>query len=661
MLFPRRTSSASRKVHHSTPERWRRGRRVAALVSFACVVLTIGTLSYSDQGKADALDSWWLRARFSFREWLRGPQRDNRIAIVEIDDKSLNRWAEPLIMWGGHMADTINQLHRSGARVIALDWTQPIPTDNLFLKFKDNDEKLGKALSQAGNVVFVKLIKPDGSYLVPTPSLLYSLPDAYKDEGQSYMGFAETEAVNGIWTRIRPIINTPQGREVSFAQRIAERSGMLKNTKPTEEHLLINFGINAGLRGTQAPFEWASLCDVAKATRPDPRWKNKIVFIGATYKGSNDLHSVPILGMGSDEKQNRLGQLKNVFSQLSMSRTLDGVEVQAHAVKTILDNQAIIETPSIVRWLCSVLLAVIGVAVFTVTAWGWRRAAFASLSVALSWALLSLFLFYRHDVALPFLLPVASLLSGTALMGGYRAFREERERAQVMNVWGRHQHPRLIEFLLAHPEMHSGDGREMGVTVLFADLKRFTKTVESLPPMKAVEALNRYLTLFASTILEHGGIVDKYLGDGLMAQWGAPEERADHADAALRACLAIEERLRALTPQLTAEGRVTFGVRLTLHSGTVLAGLLGPEQKLEYTIIGDTVNVTSRLQETAKSLGADFLISETTLACLSDDLSKQIQFGVETEVEIRDREKPLRVYEVRSEMSDASKVLVSES
>ena len=230
-------------------------------------------------------------------------------------------------------------------------------------------------------------------------------------------------------------------------------------------------------------------------------------------------------------------------------------------------------------------------------------------------------------------------------MGGYRALSEERERAQVMKVWGRHQDPRLIEQLLAHPEWRGGQGAEAIVTVLFADLKNFTKTVESLSPPQAIEALNRYFALLSGTILEHGGVVDKYLGDGLMAQWGAPNPRPDHATAAVAACLDIERRLRELTPRLKKEGQVTFEVRLTLHTGPVVAGPLGSEDRLEYTIIGDTVNVTSRLQETAKQLDSDFLISETT----RDACEGELHLGREAEVEIRGRVQPLRVFEVLHE------------
>jgi adenylate cyclase len=153
-----------------------------------------------------------------------------------------------------------------------------------------------------------------------------------------------------------------------------------------------------------------------------------------------------------------------------------------------------------------------------------------------------------------------------------------------------------------------------------------------------------------AVIRKHGGVVDKYLGDGLMAQWGAPAIPgeallAGHAEAALRACLEIQREAELLAVQEAASASsVGFELRLTLHTGPVVFGWVGAK-RLELTIIGDTVNVTSRLQETAKQLGVDFLVSESTYARVREHVTT----GQEAEVEIRGRDRPLRVYEIVGE------------
>ncbi len=620
----------------SLPERWKRNRRRAAAVFLALVVLFSAAFSQSTDYYAER----WLSARFTLREMLTPPQPDKRIAIVEMDDKSLAKWPEPLILWGGHLAAAIRQLNRSGAHVIALDWTQPIETDEWLRK--DNDVQLGQALSQSRHVVFVKFLKPDGSgYVLPAPSLLFSVPGAVNDNGESSLGLAEagTSENDTIWQTMQPVsVTTEQGvtkREASFAGRIAVKAGYYKSAKdlPSRE-MYINFGNRAGKRGQAAPFQWASLYDVATATKPDPRWKGKIVFIGATYKGCNDFPNIPFLaGIGG-------------------ARIIPGVEVQAHAVRTLLDRNEIRQPKEIkpwLPWLFASFVGALGVLFFTI--WNWARASSAIIIVALLWAGLSIWLFTNAQFDLPLVFPVLSLMLGSLLMGGYRALSEERERAQTLKLWGRQQDPRIITELLSNPNLSGGQGREMFVTVLFADLKNFTKTVEMLPPEQAISVLNRYLSLLAEIILQHGGWVDKYLGDGLMAQWGAPLPDEEHAQLALKACLEIENRLRTMTPELRAKGEVSFEVRLTLHSGPVIVGAVGSDERQEFTIIGDTVNVTSRLQETAKELDCNFLISEVTRSLLGETTESQIAFGKAAEVAIRGRQQPLQVYEVVAEQS----------
>ena len=177
--------NSNKTTNSSLPDRWKKNRRRAALASLAAVLLFSGWLP------TDYAEERWLSARFSLREFAGGAQTDNRIAIVEIDDKSLEKWPdEPLIMWGGHMARVIEQLTRSGARVIALDWTQPIETDER-MKW-NHDEQLGKALSQSKGIVFVKFIKPNGEFILPAPSLLFSIPGAAQDGGESSLGYAES-------------------------------------------------------------------------------------------------------------------------------------------------------------------------------------------------------------------------------------------------------------------------------------------------------------------------------------------------------------------------------------------------------------------------------------------------------------------------------------
>lgn len=585
--------------------------------------------------RVEQTDQTWLRARFSARERLNPPSApDADIVLVEMDDKSTDLWPEPIIAWGPHFADALDRLKEGGARVIALDWIQPISTTHWFPGY---DEKLSGALARASNVVLVKELRAAtkrqaAQYIQPTPELLYALPDSALNP-DAHLGYAELTGKDSVTSALMPKLDD---EATSFAARICERyigaASRVRNGRweipgkagaPLREDgsLLINF---RSFSGEARAFRRYSMSDIARRARGKNRdFAGKIVIIGATYSGSNDSHHVPFFA-GTD---------------LFRSRTIAGMEVHASMVRTLLDGRPIGEPGATAAWLFSLGLGCVGLIAFSFLRWG--RAALLSLGAAVLWLGVSLALFVWRDYALPAALPLATLLLACSLMGAYRALGEERERAQVMKVWGRYHDPRLVEYALQHPAMRGGEGTERNSTVLFADLKNFTKTVESLSPTNALQQLNRYLEVISQCVLENGGLVDKYLGDGLMAQWGVPQDCENHERAALEACLAMETRVRALA-QNAAQGDVGFGLRLSLHSGPVVAGNVGSEGRLEYTIIGDTVNVTARLQETAKELDCEFVISESTYAAVKD----WAQVGKEADVMIRGRKQPLRVYEI---------------
>ncbi|MDF2440702.1 MAG: adenylate cyclase, partial [Abditibacteriota bacterium] len=569
-----------------------------------------------------------------------------------------------------HLAAGIDNLSRGGAKMIALDWVQEISLVDVVTgktpqaeaareHYAQYDARLAEALSRAPDVVFVKIAtgqSGERGWLRPTTELLYSRLAAEPQLAthiDDILGYAELSSKEAIISSQPPAVGSHQAADydVSFAARITERllrgqSQLLPNAwkvQPSQStsrgvmvplredgSVLINYRPYSGLGGA---FQRYSLFDVANGKVPSRHFKDKIVLIGATFSGSNDFHYVPVLKAGD----------------LSRARQTSGVEIQANLARTLLSGQPIREPHSTTLWLMSI--AVGGVGLLAFGALRWMPAALACLSLASSWLLLSVWSFVALDFALPAALPLLGLTFTGALMGSYRALGEERERSHVLSLWGRYQNPRIVDYLLRHPEARGGQGQEVNVTVLFADLKNFTKTVEHLSPGDAIAMLNRYLGLMQETVEEFDGYVDKYLGDGLMAQWGAPDPNHDHdtqvlrhEEAAVRACLELERRTRELTASIAGGRDVTFGLRLTLHSGPVVVGWVGAG-RIEFTIIGDTVNVCSRLQETAKALNCEFLVSESTYEAVRG----WVETGQEAEVEIRGRNQPLRVYEILGE------------
>ncbi len=181
------------------------------------------------------------------------------------------------------------------------------------------------------------------------------------------------------------------------------------------------------------------------------------------------------------------------------------------------------------------------------------------------------------------------------------------ERNQMKETFTRYHTKELAEKMMTNTAKLGGERKE--VSVLFMDIRDFTPLTESMEPEKVVEMLNEYLTRMVALIRTYGGVVDKYIGDAIMALWGVPEESPDDASHAVRCCLEIREELARFNALRAARGEVPLRVGMGLNRGKVIAGNIGSPKKMEYTVIGDTVNVASRLESATKDYGTDLLIS----------------------------------------------------
>jgi adenylate cyclase len=183
-------------------------------------------------------------------------------------------------------------------------------------------------------------------------------------------------------------------------------------------------------------------------------------------------------------------------------------------------------------------------------------------------------------------------------------------------------------------------GVKQEVTLLLSDIRAFTTLAEDREPEEVLGLLNQYFTCMSRVIWEHGGMIDKFIGDGLLAVFGVPAKRSDDAVRALRAALAMQTALAALNQQWAARGVPPLRMGIALHTGTVMAGNVGAPQRMEYTVIGDAVNVTARLEELNKEYHTMVLVSESTHALLD----KTVRTEFVAEVRIRGRHQTLRAY-----------------
>ena len=220
----------------------------------------------------------------------------------------------------------------------------------------------------------------------------------------------------------------------------------------------------------------------------------------------------------------------------------------------------------------------------------------------------------------------------------YRAMTEEKDKRRIKSMFGTYVSPRVVDQILDSPPELGGVDKNL--TVFFSDIRGFTTLSETMTPQELVLLLNRYLTAMTDIILETEGTLDKYEGDAIMAFWGAPLPQEDHAYRACKASLRQLEALRALNEELPEEKRINIGIGL--NSGIMTVGNMGSLQRMDYTLIGDNVNLGARLEGTNKQYATNIIISEYTYGLVKDRIvARELD-----NIRVKGKNKPVLIYEL---------------
>jgi len=260
-------------------------------------------------------------------------------------------------------------------------------------------------------------------------------------------------------------------------------------------------------------------------------------------------------------------------------------------------------------------------------------------------------LLWRSNLWLPLipllLIAMLAYLEGTV----YMYLTEERARLKMRRAWQQRVSAEVLHVILNN-RVHKVHGRKIVATVMFTDLRGFTTMCHAFPPEVVVGRLNEYLTAMTEVIREFGGTIHKFIGDGIMAVFGDPVAHPDHADRAVRAAIAMQERMERLSAEAIAAGETPLRMGIGLHTGELVAGDIGSEALLEYTVIGDTVSTASRIEGLNKEHGTGILISGQTRAALGDT---SLPLQLVTTQSVRGRNEDLDLYTVQP-LSEATHV-----
>jgi adenylate cyclase len=362
---------------------------------------------------------------------------------------------------------------------------------------------------------------------------------------------------------------------------------LLKDERLTERgYLPVNYV------GADRTFPYFSYHEILEG-KIDPKvFEGKAVLVGTLATGTYDHYPTP------------------------MSKNMPGVEFHANVIDNLIRGNGLREAPAVWTYAAIALFGCFcGLVLVRVSAW---LGALGALLVGLGYATLAQSLFASRQMVLGMATPFLTLAFGYLVVVIYRFFTEEREKRWVKAAFGQYVSPKVLEVLMEDPSKLNLGGERRDMTVFFSDVAGFTSISERLSPEELVVLLNRYLSAMTEVVFAYDGYLNKYMGDGIMAFWNAPVRQADHAARACRCALQSMRRLEELNVELKAQGIVPLKARIGLNSGTMAVGNMGSMQKSDYTVMGDHVNLGSRLEGANKAFGTAIMISEFTYELVRD-------------------------------------------
>jgi adenylate cyclase len=394
---------------------------------------------------------------------------------------------------------------------------------------------------------------------------------------------------------------------------------------PTDEsgELLVNY------LGPPKTFRHISVSDILGGRVAAGTFKGKIVLVGATAMGTHDLRSTPV------------------------DPLYPGIEIHATVIDNIL-TQNFITKPNWSKIFD--LLAIISLGALTGAALP-HMSAFKGLCFAIGLFVLHIFvarwLFIYYRAWLNMVFPLLALSLNYTALTAYYYVTEEKERKRIKGTFRQYVAPLVIDELLKAPDLLKLGGEEKVLTVLFSDIAGFTTYSERYSPSEMIEILSDYYGIMTEQIFIYQGTLKEYVGDEIMAFFGAPLEQADHAQLACRAAIAMREQRQALHTEWAKIGRPLLTARTGINSGPMLVGNLGSRYRFAYGVLGDQVNLGSRLEGLNKVYGTDILIGENTARLVKNDFTLR---EVDS-VRVVGRQQGVRVYEL---VANSSAVLPKE-
>ena len=553
-------------------------------------------------------------------------QSDGPVVIVIVDDPSIEKvdqgkvfgsgfgWPWPRSGWGS-IAKYVGQC---GAKAVAIDI---LFKERSAYEYELTDDDAFAELVEASTapVIFGVQIPPDGS------PPLFGVP--IKDPHLGAVDVNEPGTKNKMFrdfapqVREKPSLALETVLAAGYSARLPEKPFLLHYYGPSERP------------GGKRTFKYIPAANVlhtalkpqyAAADGIDPSmFKGKIVLIGCSAIGTYDLKSTPL------------------------SDAISGSEIQATAMVNLLQGQEVVPvSPTAAAGLTLLIsfLAAIGVMLPR----GVQSKLFGATGALALLLTIAILLFVKRDIVY---LPLAAPISAgfLATIGGFAwsYLSEDRRRKILLKALSRVVSPVIADELSRDPDKLVLGGQRREMTVMFTDIAGFTDMSETLQAEKLAPLLNFYLGEMSTMVFSANGTLDKYIGDAIMSFWNAPLQQPDHAALACRAALSMAQKERDIQPRLVELGAVKVYTRMGINSGPMAVGFTGSSHLFNYTVLGDSVNLGSRLEGANKMYGTQIMLSHST----AEQVKGQFLFRKLDLLRVKGKKLPMGVYELMAEGS----------
>ncbi|WP_353930610.1 adenylate/guanylate cyclase domain-containing protein [Okeanomitos corallinicola TIOX110] len=558
---------------------------------------------------------------FNIRSHLSDHHWDQRIAVIAIDDNTLAEYGEFPIS-----RDRYTQL----LDTLAASHPAAIGFDILLTEPSIHDQTLAETMEFSGNVVLAIAPNSQQKIIPPVPEL-----DRVAIKGQ----IASNADIDGITRQSYLYLDQIPSFSIQLLQtyNYSLKSTLTSDAQKLQESLISIPPLKPKNNLQSVWINWIapthkfptySFIDIIEKKIDGSKLKNKIILIGLTATGTKD-------------------PLKTPFEQTPPT---SGVYVHAAVIDNLL-NQRLLQKMSWQLEICLLLIIGSGASFLLIPLQLYTRISLLLL-LPLAWFSISVFSLTKFNFLLPTVSPI-----GTIFLAAFTVqWQEQKEKQQLMSLFARHVSQETANLIWDHRSEIFQNGeleaQEMVATVLFSDIRSFTSISEGMKPKDLLNWLNCYLSAMAECVQKHHGIVDKYIGDAVMAVFGIPfphhhpEKIQQDALAAVSAAIAMQERLISLNQELESLGKPRINIGIGIHTGLVVAGSIGGSERLNYSVLGDAVNIAARLEQLNKNVRENnphnILVSETTFQLIKNHfITQKVQ-----QIQLRGREKLTMIYSI---------------